>query len=280
MLYQTRQNVATRLRDAGIEGAENEAEWLLCSLKGIARSQLWLNLWRTSLSEEEIFCLEKMVERRIKREPLQYIIGYESFWGRDFSVGQGCLVPRPETELLVEEALRYFSGGTFLDWGTGSGCIASTLLLERPLANGIAVDASPKALKWAWKNLKKYGLLQRCLLWHSRDIEDVPVPEKSLGLVISNPPYIPTSAIKGLMDEVALYEPQIALDGGHDGLFFYKKLMEKSPLWLSSGGHLVVEMGDDDQARYLAAYETIALRFVRLVKDLQGFYRIGVWCRV
>ena len=169
---------------------------------------------------------------------------------------------RPETELVVEEALRHFVKGSFLDWGTGSGCIAATILAERPLSRGVAIEVSPQAIEWAWKNLRRYNLLHRCLLWHSREMSDIPVPSQSLDLIISNPPYIPTAAIGRLMKEVAGYEPYVALDGGEDGLLYYKELLHVAPIWLKPGGMLVVELGDSSQGEVLANYKALGLRLI------------------
>ena len=279
-LYQAKKRTVQALARAGIERAESETEWLLCSLKKISRSRLLLIASEAYLTEEEVISLSQMVQRRISGEPLQYIIGYESFWGRDFLVGPGCLIPRPETELVVEEALRHFVKGSFLDWGTGSGCIVATILAERPLSRGVAVEVSPQAIEWAWKNLRRYNLLHRCLLWHSREMSDIPVPSQSLDLIISNPPYIPTATIGRLMKEVVGYEPYVALNGGEDGLLYYKELLHVAPNWLKPGGMLVVELGDSIQGEVFANYNALGLRLINLAKDFQGIYRIAVWRRV
>jgi len=279
-LEQTKESIVAILQEAGFPNPLNETEWILCSLKKITRGELLACEREIFISEEEGFLLESMVDRRLQHEPLQYIMGYEGFWGRDFLVGAGCLIPRPETELLVEEALSLFSGGCFLDWGTGSGCIAATILLERPDSRGIAADVSPQALFWAWRNLRNYHVLHRCLLWHTQIPEDIPISEGSLDIVISNPPYIPTAIIGNLMEEVSRYEPRNALDGGIDGLSFYYMLLAIAPQWLKRGGFVIVEVGDDQQAEHLASLSVDHLRFSHLKKDHNGLYRIAVWCRV
>jgi release factor glutamine methyltransferase len=208
---------------------------------------------------------------------LQYVLNEAHFWGLPLQVGKGVLVPRPETELLVELALEVLEASMptpgapfFLDWGTGSGCIGIALLRERPDARAVMAEKSPAALAWAWKNMTRYGLHRRGLLWHSRAPEDIPLEKGALDLVISNPPYIPTGDLPGLMREVRDHEPRLALDGGKDGMDFYRTLFRQAPLWLRRGGALLLEIGDEEQAEKMRTLPPPCLRLTKEVKDFSG----------
>ena len=266
-----------RLSRSGVPNAGQEADWLLC--RALERSFPFLLAHSGSpLSPEESARAERLIRRRESGEPIQYILGSAPFRGLEFEVGPGVLIPRPETELLVELALSLLpdDGFALLDWGTGSGCIAASILLERPRARALMAERNPQSLICAWHNLRRYKLLGRALLLHSRTPRDLPVGAEC-SLVISNPPYIPTETLAGLMREVRDFEPRMALDGGADGMDCYRALFEASPLWLRPGGLLVLEMGDARQAEALKAQPDKDFEFLRCVLDLSAIPRCMAW---
>jgi release factor glutamine methyltransferase len=220
------------------------------------------------------------VSRRKEREPLQYILGSCPFMDLSIAVGPGCLIPRPETEMLVVESRKHFSGGVFLDWGTGSGCLASAILIENPRSRCIAVEKEPLALSWAWKNLKYLDLLGRCLLMHTSDPRKVNIHDPGLDMVVSNPPYIPSGKIQQLMPEVSAHEPSAALDGGPDGLAPYRLLVPWSAHALRPGGVLILEIGDDSQVSEIEMMSGRSFSLESIVPDLQGISRVLVLKRL
>ena len=265
-----------RLSQASIRNAAQEADWLLCHASGFSAAAL-LAHQDNPLDEAVQKRLELELRRRESGEPIQYILGSAPFRDLELEVGPGVLVPRPETELLVDLALSLLSddGFIFLDWGTGSGCIAASILLERPRAFGLLAERNPQALSCAWRNLRCLGLLGRALLVHSRTPGDLPV-DVECDLVISNPPYIPTEAIDGLMRDVRDFEPCMALDGGTDGMDCYRALFEAAPLWLRPGGLLLLEMGDAHQAELLKGHSD-RFDFLRGVLDFSAITRCMAW---
>lgn len=273
-----RRSLTTLLRDGKIDNAAFEADLLLCHELGWKKDHLFLNS-EYPLSPHQAERLIALARRRANREPLAYVLGEWEFWGITLAVGPGCLVPRPETELLVEVALSCFEEGLFLDWGTGSGCIAIAIATERPSARGIAVDASSRALAFARQNLLRYRLFDRIALWRESDPLHLLLDYASLDLIVSNPPYIPTGKLKGLMPEVSLYEPKEALDGGEDGLTAYRPLLRASSRFLRRGGFLAVEVGDKEQADALREIDTGVLELVDCVSDYAGVPRVCLWRR-
>lgn len=213
--------------------------------------------------------------RRKKREPLQYILGVCSFDGLPVTVEEGCLVPRPETELLVECAARYFDGGTFLDWGTGTGCIALALLNRFPGARALMAEKNPRSLHCAQVNLRKFGFVHRARLIETQTPEDIPACRVSL--VVSNPPYIPSAEIERLMPEVSAWEPRLALDGGNDGLQLYGPLFQLCRRILVPGGVFCVEYGGDRQTEALCRLAPQNFRLISLLHDIAGFQRVLAW---
>lgn len=253
--------ITERLAGAGIENARHEARMILEEFA----PKLPLELLKPT--PEMLSRAFEVVERRIRREPLQYILGKAWFFGREFEVGEGVLIPRQETELLVEAALEE-SFCSFLDWGTGSGCIAATLLWERE-CYGVAAEKNPMSIAIAWRNLKPF-LSSRCLLWHSQSPFDIPA--EGLDLVVSNPPYIRRGDIAGLMPEVRR-EPFIALDGGEDGLDYYRLLMRFAPERLHPGGRLIFEIGQGQEAFFYGeVFDKMELKYIR--PDYAGIARV------
>ena len=162
-----------------------------------------------------------------------------------------------------------------MDWGTGSGCIAVTLLLERPDTRAVMAEKNPFSLLTAWRNLARYDLHGRALLWHSRDPGDIPAAER-MNLVVSNPPYIPTKEIDGLMREVR-HEPRLALDGGEDGLDCFRLLFRHVPRWLKRGGTLLLEIGGAKQAEALRKTASPGFVLAEELTDYAGIPRCMVF---
>jgi len=229
------------LAEKGVSNARLEAEWLLCAALGLDRVGLYLNFDKP-LTEAELTAYRSLVARRANREPLQYILGSQEFCGLEFAVTPAVLIPRHDSEVLVEEALRR-AGATcrILDIGLGSGCIAVALAARLPGAEVCGVDNSPEALAVARDNAERNGV--RLTIFAGSLFE--PVPGERFDIIVSNPPYIPTGDLAGLEPEVREFEPHAALDGGVDGLDFYRLIVRETVGHLQPGGWLLVEVGVD-----------------------------------
>jgi release factor glutamine methyltransferase len=218
-----------------------DTELVLSSLLKKQRENLIINL-NQKVSESIVLNFEKLIIRRAKREPLAYILKNKEFWSNDFFVNRDTLIPRPETELLCENIIKIFRNKNLylLDMGTGSGCIILSILTELKRAKGIGIDISRKAIEVAKKNSNKLDLNKRAKFFN-KPLENV--YGYKFDLIVSNPPYIRTSDIKNLSDDVKKFEPKIALDGGQDGLDVIKKVIYKSRTILKKLGWLALEIG-------------------------------------
>lgn len=219
-----------------------------------------------------------LVARRAAREPVAYIVGHREFWGLEFEVTTDVLIPRPETEVLVEEAITWARGHAncrrIIDVGTGSGCVAIALALEVLEAEIIATDSSAAALAVARRNALRHGVESRITFSQTDLLDDV---EEAAELIVSNPPYVPHSDAEGLQPEVAMYEPAAALYGGEgDGLDIIRRLLAAAPKNLAGEGHLVIEFGfgQDEQVREAALQA--GWEVTRMHNDLQGIPRVAV----
>lgn len=276
---EARRSAVLRLREAGIDSPGTEADLLLSGATGLSRAALLVHL--PDAMEDDLYDeFMKMVKRRCAREPLQYILRSWEFYGHTLEVQPGVLIPRQDTEILVEIALSLIpERGRFLDWGTGSGCLPLAMLSARAGLSAVAADANPLAVSLAWRNLASAGLLSRCLIWHSRTPDDIPIKNEELSMIISNPPYIPSSALSGLMKEVRA-EPLSALDGGTNGLDWYRKLFAWGPAKVRPGGWILFEIGDGDQGKMLEDIAPDSLQFKGIFNDLSGKPRAALWLRV
>lgn len=228
-----------------IESARLDAELLIADALAVQRMQLYLDIDKP-LAPEELASIRARVERRGAYEPVAYILGTKGFWSLDLDVDRRVLVPRPETERLVELALAALGDvddPVIVDVGCGSGCVALALAEERPSAVIHAVDASADALAVARANGARLG---KTIQWHHGDML-APV-DGPLDMVVSNPPYIPTADIEGLMPDVQQHEPMMALDGGPDGLDLIRRLVGDAAQKLRPGGALLFEIGSDQGA--------------------------------
>jgi release factor glutamine methyltransferase len=269
-----------RLRGAGVENPRLEAEDLLAHTLKAGRAEIYLRL-REELSDEDAGAFIEILERRAEREPVQYLTGEAEFCGLAFLVSPAVLIPRPETEALVEEGASLIKDRAcpaIADLGTGSGCIAVSLAERIPGAQIYAVDSSAHALEVAGRNAKSHGAEGKVKfllgdLFGPLEAEGL---AGRLDLIVSNPPYIPSGEIPGLQPEV-LYEPLGALDGGPDGLDFIRLIINRSPAYLAPGGWLLMEigMGQAGSVRALVADEP-GLEFTKFVKDFAGIDRVLV----
>ncbi len=275
---------AARLFEKGVENARLDAEVLLCSVLG--RDRAWLVAhYPDSLDDGSRLTYEKAIERRTRREPLQYITGEQEFWGLPFIVSPDVLIPRPETELVVEESLRKVSGKTapvIVDLCTGSGCIVVSLAHELPQARFYATDRSERALTVAQENALLNGVAGRiCFL--EGDLFG-PLAEQDLGgridLVTANPPYVRDSECAALQPEVRDFEPKMALFSGPKGTEIAERITRDAPSYLRRGGSLVMEMGIGQAAvlRKILA-ENGNYSETEVLRDLAGIDRVIVATR-
>lgn len=234
----------------GVDSPRLQAELLLADVLHVPRMELYLNFERV-LSQDQEDGYRQRVKRRGQREPLQLILGNVSFCGLEIHVTRQALIPRPETELLAECGWKFLNQitapadepRTALDLGTGTGCIALALAAHCPQARIWALDSSEEALEACRENASRLGLAERVCFLRSDGFASLP-PEARFDLLISNPPYIPTAEIEQLQPEVRDYEPRTALDGGPDGLVFYRRLAAEAAAFLKPGGRLMLEFGD------------------------------------
>ena len=265
------------LQRHGVESPRFQVELLLGHVLKLPRLQLYLCHDRV-LAEAELDTLRTLVKRRANREPLQHLIGSTSFCGREIRVSPAALIPRPETETLAEltvAALRGLSTGTpvALDFGTGTGCLAIHLAAECPPARLHAVDLSEPALALAQTNVTAHGLFGRVSLHLGDGFNALPAGLR-FDLVVSNPPYIPAGEIAELQVEVRDFDPRSALDGGADGLDFYRRLATESSAWLNPGGGLFAEFGDGQEAAVSALFSAAGWGRINVHRDLTGKLRV------
>lgn len=241
------QKSAEFLAKREVESARLQAESLLAHVLKLPRMKLYLNFERV-LTAPELDAARELVKRRSQREPLQHITGSTSFCGLEIAVNRNVLVPRPETELLAELGWQFLSTinhppATALDFGTGSGCIAIALAVKCPAARVTAVDVSAEAIVLAKENAERNGVAERIQFAHGDGFAAVSTGQR-FDLIISNPPYIATSEIETLQPEVRDFDPHAALDGGADGLDFYRMLAARAGEFLQPDGKMMVEFGD------------------------------------
>ncbi len=256
-----------------IESPEADAGLLLMQVLGISKTELLTKNFSVTPAQES--SLRALADRRLQGEPIHYILGVCPFLDLEFFVNPSTLIPRPETELLVEEVARRLSGFpqpvTLLDIGCGSGCIGISLAYLHPSLHVIELDISKDALKTAEKTAVKYDLQER-ISFVEHDIlsgmPKLPVPQ----VIVSNPPYIPHKDIASLQTEVRDFEPTSALDGGEDGLVFYRKIIQEAPL--PSGGLLAFEIGYDQGESVVQLMKGHGYQNIELLQDLSGLDRI------
>jgi release factor glutamine methyltransferase len=263
----------------GIDSPRLTAELLLSHCLSIKRLDLYLQFDKP-MSQEELARYKTLIKRRIEREPVAYITGSRGFWTLDLDVNPDVLIPRPDTECLVETALKVIPSEIMdrplkiLDLGTGPGTIVLSLAAERPDNHYFAVDLSEKALHVACRNRTRNDITSPVFFvrgdWFSPWIK-----KPIFDLIVSNPPYIPSQDIKGLEPEITRYEPMLALDGGMDGLSCVRRILEEAPAFLMDGGHLMMETGFDQRQKVMEIAESCGCyKEIEYVKDAAGHDRV------
>ncbi len=261
-------------KNKGLENPRLDAEVLLCAVLNCERIKLYVN-FDQPLEEEELAQYREYVQRRGKMEPLAYIIGHKEFMDSDFKVTTDTLVPRPETELLVEELIRMNETKgprEILDIGCGSGAILLSLLKELPEARGLGIDINPGAVAVTMENAKSLQLEDRCAVLVSDLYTNLPRDDK-FNLIVSNPPYIPTGDISGLAQDVQK-EPRAALDGGIDGLDYYKRILEHINDYLLPTGMAAFEIGINQGDQVAELCKEAGLSITAIGKDYGNIDRM------
>jgi release factor glutamine methyltransferase len=274
-------DAAERLRVSGVAEARREAGSLLSH--ALARDRTFLITHADErLTAEQLHTYLSLVERRASGEPLQYIKGTQEFYGLDFEVTPDVLIPRPETELLVETALEILKDtrSPFIcDVGTGSGCIAVSLLHSRPDARAFALDVSPAALEVAARNAARWRVADRTTFLVSDCFDALASGEHEdtrFDLIASNPPYVAEDDLEGLQREVRDHEPRGALTPGGDGLSVIRRLVSDAPRHLKPGGHMLMEIGFDQHESVAALIDARVWMLLGIRRDLQGIPRTVV----
>jgi release factor glutamine methyltransferase len=272
-------DTAVALTAAGIDNARFEARLLLAQASGLTIEQL-VARGTDDVPATIVETARSLTARRVRREPMAYILGEREFWGLPFKVSPAVLVPRPDSETLIEAVLSLMPdrarGWRILDLGLGSGCLLLTLLREYPQAHGVGLEASAQALAIAQENAEVLGVADRAQLlagdWRR------PGWVEALGgrfdLVVSNPPYIASAAVPKLMPEVSSFEPRLALDGGAEGLDAYYVLIAASPRLVTAGGFMAVEAGEGQAPEISRLFTAAGLKPRASWKDLGGIDRV------
>ena len=267
------------LRRAGVAEARREAGSLLAHVTARDRAFLITHA-DDALAAPELVLFRKAVARRAAGEPLQYITGHQEFYGLDFEVTRDVLIPRPETELLVETARDLLTEAepqppVICDMGTGSGCIAVALLREHaPDARAIGIDISVAALRLAARNAARHSVGARLALLAADCFSALDPASARFTIIVSNPPYVPEEDLPGVQREVREHEPRVALTPGGDGLGVIRRLLTDAPQFLVAGGHLVFEIGFNQQSAVADLVDQRVWTLLDVHPDLQGIPRI------
>jgi release factor glutamine methyltransferase len=269
-----RHALAEMFRQAGIESPDTDARLLIAHALGIDRAALMADGAR-ALSVEETKTIESLALRRLKREPVSRIFGHKEFWTLSLMITPDVLVPRPETETVIEAALDTLlpmkqEKLRILDIGTGSGALMLALLSEFPNATGIGTDISASALEVARKNAERNALAGRCTFVACNIADGV---QGTFDIIVSNPPYIAHGEIVSLAPEVRDYDPSLALDGGADGLDGYRAIASQARPLLAQGGRLIVELGAGQEQAVRALFTKAGFTVAAVKEDLAGIPR-------
>jgi release factor glutamine methyltransferase len=272
------------LKQYGIEDANRESEIIITHCLGIDRTVLYRD--NIEISKEELEKIDEFLKMRSKREPLQYILGYVDFYGLKIKVGKGVLIPRPETEILAEVAIETvkreaLSVMRILDLCTGSGCLALALAKEFPAAKVYGTDISKLAIQYAEENarINRIGnvtFLEGSLFEPIKKLPTVDCPLFTFDLIVSNPPYIKRDDIKNLQLEIKNWEPVEALDGGEDGLDYYRAIIQEAKGYLKREGFLIFEIGAGQSEEVRKIAKDADFGNISLIKDYAGIERIFV----
>jgi release factor glutamine methyltransferase len=269
------------LRRAGVPEARREAGSLLAHVLGRDRTFI-LSHADDPISDEQLEKFYEGLAARARRKPLQYITGHQEFYGLDFEVNEDVLIPRPETELLIDLALKATAESNaarlICDVGTGSGCIAITLLHQLPQARVVAIDISAPALAVAERNAARHAVTDRIEFIVSDCFAEMDPTGTIFDLIVSNPPYVAEGAFAGLQREVRDFEPRTALMAGPDGLAVIRRLLQEAPAFLKTGGQFLFEIGFDQRAAFEGLLDqpiaSDVWKLLEIRPDLQGIPRI------
>ncbi len=257
------------LTEAGIEEAKSDTLLLMDAFLHVSRNDILVH-GETDVDEKLVLVYQEALKKRCTRIPLQHITGIQNFMGLDFVVNEHVLIPRFDTEILVEEVMKELHDGfSILDMCTGSGCILLSLLNYSNDCVGVGVDISKNALEVAEKNRDRLGISASFI--ESNLFEKV---TDKFDIIVSNPPYIRSDVIATLMEEVRVHEPILALDGMEDGLYFYRKIIQESPNYLHKGGMLFFEIGYDQGQAVSQLMIENGYKEVKVVKDYAGLDRV------
>lgn len=271
--------VSRLLKSFGIEDAPKEAEILITYAIGIDKTSLYS--CKHDITDEDSKRIDSLVIRRSRREPLQYILGYVEFLGLRFNLSRSVLIPRPETEILAQEAIRTLrdKNGYVLDLCTGSGCIAITIAKNISGVTVFGIDISEDALRYAEENARLNST--RNIRFLKGDLYEplrLMIPQLRFDLIVSNPPYIRSDDIKSLQPEIKEWEPLEALNGGYDGLYYYRRVLGECRDFLAEDGTVLLEVGDSKGVIEIARENN--LKVLSIIKDLSGIERVIHLCPV
>lgn len=271
-------SLRNRLRDAGIEAAALEARLIAATAAGKSTEKLLRDM-RYYATDEVERRAEEMVQRRLAGEPVAYITGVWEFRGLPMEVSRDVLIPRVDTEVLAETAIKYLKDtgrldARVLDLCSGTGCIGCAIAVELPRVRVVLADVSPEAMEISRRNVSRNGLDGRISFLPADVTKQPPLMTGSFDLVVSNPPYIPTMEILTLDPSVRDYEPVWALDGGEDGLDFYRAILKNWALVIRQGGELMFEVGEDQAERVKDLMRMAGLREARSFPDTQNIQRV------
>lgn len=264
-----RQSVET-LAAAGVAEAEVDAWYLFEHVTGMSRAAYFLHM-EEELTQAQAEEVKKLIQLRSERIPLQYITGSQEFMGYSFLVSPATLIPRQDTEVLVEEVSRHAEGKRVLDLCTGTGCILLSLAKMCRLSKAVGTDISAEAIETAKKNALR---LEAQAEFFCGDLFEAVPEEETFDIIVSNPPYIPSSVIETLMPEVKEHEPMSALDGDADGLKFYRKIIKNANKYLTEQGKIFFEIGCEQGAEVSALLKANGYENIRIIKDLAGLDRV------
>ena len=266
-------NIGTsELKQKKIASPRLDSELLLSKILKKNREEILINLDQ-KICKNNVLKYKKLIQRRSLNEPVAYILKEKEFWSKNFFVSSDTLIPRPETELMVEKLVKIFKGNkiSILDIGTGCGCILISLLSELNNSKGVGIDISKKAITVAKKNAKKHRMIDNTAFFNkSLDSEF----NRKFDLIVSNPPYIKSKDLKNLSDDIKKYEPMLALDGGNDGLDLIKKVIYKARNILKFKGMLALEIGNEQYKKVSKILTTNNFRIEHLIND----YKENVRC--
>ena len=254
-----------KLQKQKIKTHRIDSEILLSKVLNKSREQILIRL-NQNMKNTEVFAFDNLIQRRLNKEPIAYIINEKEFWSKKFLVNKNTLIPRPETELLVEDLIKIYKNKniTLLDVGTGSGCIIISLLSELSNSKGVGIDISSRALKIA-KNNALLHKVENKIKFYNKSI--IKLFNCKFDLIVSNPPYIDTKNIKNLDDDIKKYEPLIALNGGNDGLDVIKKVIYKAKEILKINGRLAIEIGNWQSKKVSKELKFNNFRIEKYIKD-------------